>query len=344
MTAEGDKVTLSTNTAFQGTGVKYNARGVAEGQALTLRSNSVEGSFVSEKQIIIEGDLNEQEIQDIKKIVNQANGLREDVATGDLNTILANSQQIKTTGSIASVDLNIKHSESVSVQQASYRQKIEQSAYPSGAINNDEPAPGGSSTSPLVFLRGLLHSLGNQPPKSEGSNNNEKAASSQLLPNQTPVENTPTSLPQQIKNTTNQTVQGLHEFLDKISEKILKGAKKIARLANALNEKVERQADKFAQAYEKLSEVLANGNERKANRLQNKIDHRIDRLEDTTEKFGSRIEQATNKLTKLLDQLAGRLTPSASSASETPLSQVSEPTAPSTQAEPQTEIKTTAEV
>lgn len=344
VTAEGDKVTLSTNAEFQGTGVKYNARGVAEGQAISLRSNSLEGSFLSEKQITIEGDLNEQEIQDIKKIVNQANGIREDVAKGDLDTIVANGQQIKATGSIASVDLHIKHSESVSFQKANYQQKPEQAAYPSGAINNIEPTQSAPSPSPLEFLRGLLNSLGNQPPESDESRRVETSNPSQAPTTQSPTGNTSASLPEQGQSAENQTVLGLTKFLDKIGEKILRGAKTIARLANKLNENVERQADKIAQAYKKLSETLANGNEGKAKRLQYKIDRRTESLNETTERFGSRIERATNKLTGLIDRLEDRLTPSESSTSEIPETPVTEPTEPSTPTEPQAEIKTPAEV
>ncbi|MDA0739808.1 MAG: hypothetical protein O2999_13435 [Nitrospirae bacterium] len=347
LTAEGDKVTLSTNAAFQGTGVKYNARGVAEGQALTLRSNSLEGSFISEKQITIEGDLNEQEIQDIKKIVNQVNGLREDVASGDLNTILANGEQIKASGSIASVDLKIKHSESVSAQQAFIQQKTknEQSAYPFGAINNDGQNPSTpSSTSFLDLLKGLFQTAGSQTRDSDGPSGAGGTNHSQTQLNQQLVENNPGSLSKKVENRTNKAVQGLNEFLDNIGEKILKGAQKIARLANQLKSKVERQSQKIADAYEKLSDAIANGKEHKAERIQDKIDRRINRLDDTTERYGTRIERTANKLSNLIEKLTDRLFPSEATESEVPANPVSEPTEAVAQVEPEAEIHTTANV
>lgn len=346
VTAEGDKVTLSTNAAFQGAGVKYNARGVAEGQALTLRSNSLEGAFLSEKQITIEGDLNEQEIQDIKKIVNQVNGLREDVATGDLNTILANGQQIKASGSIASVDLKIKHSESVSVQQAffkhGHRHKPEQEVYPSGAINNEEQRPSSpSANSRLELLKGLFQTIGSQIRESAGTSGIGNTNQTLKPLNQNPAESKSGSLSQQIEKRTNQALQGLQSFLDDIGEKILKGAQKIARLANQLNEKVERQSEKIAEAFKQLSDAVANGNIQKADRVEDKIDRRINRLEETTEKFESRIARATDKLSNVIDTLTDRLT---QSSSQEGVSSQNSDSDQSGEVEPQTEIKTTAEV
>ncbi len=321
VTAEGDKVTLSTSASFQGIGVTYNARGVAEGQAISLRSNALEGAFLSQKHITIEGDLNEQEIQDIKKIVNQVNGLRQDVVSGDLNPILANGQQIAATGSISSVDLHIQHSESISVEQTSLRHTQERPAYPTRAINNEVQGAPGPGTSLLGFLEGLF-----KPKESDTQLSEENPSTTSSEPSNPPQK---------------ESVSGLIKFLNSIEEKILKGARRIAELANRLNGRVEKQSDKIAQSYEELSDAVAEGKTRKADLLRNKIDRQIDRLEHTTDQIGSKIERTTDKLTDVIGSLTDRFAQSGLSGDEPSSDDTSILSEPSTTTEAPTVTKQT---
>jgi len=321
VTAEGDRVTLSTNASFQGTGVRYNARGVAEGQAISLRTNALEASFFSQKHLTIEGDLNEQEIQDIKQLVNQANGLRQDVVSGNINAVIANGQQIAATGSIASVNLNIQHSESVSVERTFYRRTDGSPAYLSGAITNEvqgAPSPG---TSPLAFLESLFKPKDSHTQLSEGipgSKNSDPSNSHQK-----------------------DLISGLNKFLNSIGEKILKGARRIAELANRLNRRVEKQSDKIAQSLEELSDAVAEGKSRKADGLRNKIDRQFNRLERTTDGIGSKIARTTDKITDATGSLTDRLTQPGLSGGEPFSNGTSTPVEPSTTPEPSTETKQT---
>jgi len=287
VTAEGDKVTLSTSASFQGIGVTYNARGVAEGQAISLRSNVLEGAFLSEKHITIEGDLNEQEIQDIKKIVNQVNGLRQDVVTGDLKAVLVNGQQIAATGSIASVNLNIQYSESVLVEHTSLQHKYQRPTYPTGAITNEARVAPDQTLSLLGFLESLFKPKDSDTRISEGTPGTKKSDPS--------------------KTHQKETVSGLIKFLNSVGEKILKGARRIAELANRLTGRVEKQSDKIAESFEQLSDAVADGKTRKADLLRNKIDRQINRLEHTTDQISSKIERTTDKLTNVIGSLIDRL-------------------------------------
>ncbi len=346
VTAEGDKVTLSTNAAFQGTGVKYNARGVAEGQALTLRSNSLEGSFISEKQITIEGDLNEQEIEDIKKLVNQANGLREDVATGNLNTILANGQQLRATGSIASVDLNIKHSESISVQEAFYKHglKPEQPVYPSGAINNASPEPNNATTSPLSFIDGILNSIGQKTRFDRDEQNIEKSPILEYSASEPSINQKPETFFTRLLEDIGIVAKGVGKSIETLSEKILEGAEKIARLAGKLNRAVENTTARIEKDTQKISTLLSEGKFKEAEKLQQTTDRRINRLGKTTERMSDRIERTTDRLNETVNSLTDRLE-EAGDLTENPPSQTSPDKAEIPQTvEPQTEIKTTADV
>jgi len=228
--------------------------------------------------------------------VNQVNGLRQDVVSGDLNAIVTNGQQIAATGSISSVGLFIQHSESLSVEQTTLRHTRERSAYPTGAITNEAQGAPGQVLSLLGFLEGLFK------PKESDTQRSEENSSA--------TNSEPSNIIQ------DESVSGLIKFLNSIEEKILKGARRIVELANRLNVKVEKQSDKIAQSFEKLSDAEVEGKTRKADQLRNKIDRQINRLENTTDRIGSKIERTTDKLTDVIGSLTDRFAQSGLSGNE----------------------------
>jgi len=301
VTAEGDKVTLSTNTAFQGTGIQYNARGVLEGQALTLRANTLESESISQRQVTIEGDLNEQEVKDIQKIIKQVSGLRNDVKSGNLKAAVANGQQISASGTIASIDVKIQHAESIRLSQSVERRGITnatQAGQP--AIQGGEGGPGLVSPQDNL-LQGLLASRFLSKPEHEQQDRSGRVPHSHERFSNSGHGKAEESLTQRVKDGLKKGVEGLVEFFNKVGEELLKGAEKIAKLADKLKNKVEKQAARIAKAYERLTGLLEDGKTDKAERLQNKIDRRVNRLENTVEKVSSRIN-------KVAEKLAGKLT------------------------------------
>ncbi len=346
VTAEGDKVTLSTNAAFQGTGVKYNARGLVEGQAVTLRSNSLEGSLTSEKQITLEGNLNEQEIQDIKKIINQVNGLREDVATGDLNTILANGQQIKASGSIASVDLNIKHSEFLSVQQgfSTRGPKPEQPVYPSGTIPNESLESANATISTLGFLEGILNSIGQKTRFDRDAHNTEISALPETSASERSFnQKSENFLPRLLEDIVSLTKE-VGQSRESLSENILERAGKIATLAEKLNKALESTTARIGKDTQKISTLLSEGKFEEAQRLQQSTDRRVNRLGKTTQRMSDRIERNTDRLTEEVESLSDRLQKGGALTENFPNQGSRDQPEEVQTAEPQLESKTTANV
>lgn len=343
VTAEGDKVTLSTQASFQGTGVKYNARGVVEGQAISLRSNALEGGFSSQKHMTIEGHLNEQELQDINNLVTQVNGLRQDVATGDLDAILENAQQISTTQSIASIDLSIQHSQSLSVQGASHTQESTSLSHASEVPNHNASGPSFPVNSPLGLLESLLKPQGRTSRTREGESQIEHPDRGNAQ-GKNSVDHGLLGPPSQgLQKDQGPIINGLNSVLHTLSEKISKGVQRIAKLASKLEEKLERQSEKIVHAFEKLSEAVAEGKTPKVERLRNQIDKRIDRIENYTERLGSRIEDAADKVTNLADKLNDRLTQSRLSSSDAPLNASTVPIESTKGEIPQSENKIIAE-
>ena len=300
VTAEGDKVTLSTNTAFQGTGVRYNARGVVEGQALTLRANALESELIRQKQITIEGDLNEQEVNDIKKIINQVNGLTRDIKSGDVKSAFANGQRITASGTIASIDVKIKHAESITLSQTFERKGVTHSGPVAQPITHSNEGGPGLLSPQDNLLQGLLASKFLSKPEHHQNDRSARPPHSDLRLFTSGSDQSGDSLTQKIKEGLKQGVEGLVEFFNKVGEELLKGAEAIAKLADRLRHKVEHQAARIAKAFERLAESLESGETDKAERIQKRLDRRINRLENTVEKISSRINEAANNLANKL--------------------------------------------
>ena len=307
VTAEGDKVTLSTNTAYQGIGVQYNARGVLEGQALTLRANTLESEFISQKQVTIEGDLNEQEVQDINKIIKQVNGLTNNVKSGNLKAAVANGQNISASGTIASIDVKIQHAESIKLSQTFERRGITNATQAAQPVTQGGEGGPGLVSPQDNLLQGLLASKFLFKPEHDQQDRSGRVPHSHERFSNSSHGKGEESLAQKVKEGFQKGIEGLVEFFNKVGEELLKGAEKIAKLADRLKNKVEKQAAKIAKAYERLAELLEDGKTEKAERLQNKIDRRVNRLENKVEKISSRINRvAENLLGKLTNILESR--------------------------------------
>ncbi|RMH08044.1 MAG: hypothetical protein D6704_03925 [Nitrospirae bacterium] len=309
VTAQGDRVTLSTNTSFAGTAVRYNARGVVEGQPVSLRSQVLEGELTQEKRLTIEGDLNDEEIRDIQHIIRQVNGLKRDVTAGNIPSALTNAQRVQASGSLASVEVHIQHTESLAVSRTNLLQPAESPRIALPAVNHESAPPLSPSTF-LSFLRNLFESRPiQQPTQTEEEDHtspalNSSVESSEKKPN-------PTIEPHRDA----EAISGVGSFLENIGKRILKGAKTLAKLAETFQETVERQADKLARAFARLTEARREGDMEKAERVQRTINQHAAKLDKTAERFADRIETATERLTQLTDRLTDRLRDSGESAS-----------------------------
>ena len=81
-TAEGDRVSLSTGSASQFSFESYNFLGLAEGQAVNVRSQQLSTSEQSHFNLLIEGDLNEQELAEIQAFIDSSKSLLQELSAG----------------------------------------------------------------------------------------------------------------------------------------------------------------------------------------------------------------------------------------------------------------------
>lgn len=120
LTAEGDKVTLSSSLESRADLVTYSSlgrtmRGVSCVQGRQL---SLEGS--NNMVIQVEGDLSEEELRDIKKTVRLLDKVMKDVASGDMEQALSKAQKAANFDSILGVEAKMEFQQTLSVEQVSH--------------------------------------------------------------------------------------------------------------------------------------------------------------------------------------------------------------------------------
>jgi len=117
VTKEGDKVTLSGSSRFELGLTTYNASGRIQGADVNAQGQSLSLSSSRELSISVEGDLSEEELRDIRKLVRTTERLARDFARGDLDAVAKDTRKLSGLDSLASFQGEISISQSLSVAQ-----------------------------------------------------------------------------------------------------------------------------------------------------------------------------------------------------------------------------------
>ncbi len=115
-TTEGDRVSLSANIGQRASFERYNARGQFEGGESRQHSQSREFNFSDAIQIRVEGDLNESELADIRKIIGAQGELLSDfLKKGEIEDDFAKELDFGKLGTIAGVDASFDVAQRIDV-------------------------------------------------------------------------------------------------------------------------------------------------------------------------------------------------------------------------------------
>ncbi len=114
-TAEGDRVSLSTNSASQLSFASYNFLRLAEGQAVNLRSQQLSTSEQSHFNLLIEGDLNEQELADIQAFIHSSESLLQELSAGNSEHVAGTALSLGELDSLANASLFFQQTTSASI-------------------------------------------------------------------------------------------------------------------------------------------------------------------------------------------------------------------------------------
>jgi hypothetical protein len=159
-TADGDRVTLSTNVASDFLAVNYGGQIRTDRAALSVDSWTVESRLTREFGVTIEGDLNEQELRDLeglfRKISNIFRGFSEEQSEHALVLTAKLAERFGSLSSLSSLDLNVDVRRTIEVLAAHVASEVSLNT-PGGApatgaaipqSSNGTTAPTPSSNAP----------------------------------------------------------------------------------------------------------------------------------------------------------------------------------------------------
>ena len=137
VTDEGDTVTLSASSTLQASHMTYDARGRMQGQRFAAHAASRELTFADDVGFAIQGDLNAEELTDIRSLVSSIEELATDFFSGDFALTDLEELDLEHFDALAGFDATLAFTRQVSVAQAvettSSRPQVEATALPSQA-------------------------------------------------------------------------------------------------------------------------------------------------------------------------------------------------------------------
>ncbi len=152
VTSDGDKVTISANVAFQAGYSTYNSQGTLNGVTSVSQGESFEASLEREFSISVEGDLNQQELKDIKKAVKNIIKIAKKFFKGDLDNAFAKALKLRTPDTIASLDASFQTSVSASFAQqvSQISTGVPEQAPESSSLAHEPPDLGSQPVKPIA--------------------------------------------------------------------------------------------------------------------------------------------------------------------------------------------------
>jgi hypothetical protein len=117
VTAEGDRVTLSSGSQAQVTYATYEDLRYMRGRFAEFHSETLGLEVSREYSILVDGDLNEKELRDIRKAVRAIEKIMRDFLSGDIAHAAAKAMKIGKLESISSLDASLQFERSLSVEQ-----------------------------------------------------------------------------------------------------------------------------------------------------------------------------------------------------------------------------------
>lgn len=117
MTAEGDRITLSVNALFEESYTGYNSRGYMNGMVTGTRMETFSSFSDRWMSITLEGDLNEEELVDIQRVLAKVESLASDFFRGEIDEAVAKAIQFDDMGSVVNLKANLEYTYSMSIEQ-----------------------------------------------------------------------------------------------------------------------------------------------------------------------------------------------------------------------------------
>ena len=117
ITADGDKVTLSASSALLATHTTYDFLGRIDGQALAAHAEKLQISSTSEFAVTVEGELDQEELADINKLLDAIKTTVAGVFSGKSDKLQQSLAGFGDLHSIASFEATLSYSREASAEQ-----------------------------------------------------------------------------------------------------------------------------------------------------------------------------------------------------------------------------------
>jgi len=118
ITADGDKVTISASSALLATHTTYDFLGRIEGQALAAHAEKLQISSTSEFAITVEGELDQEELADINKLLDAIKTTVAGAFSGKSDKLQQSLAGFGDLDSIASFEATLSYSREASAERA----------------------------------------------------------------------------------------------------------------------------------------------------------------------------------------------------------------------------------
>lgn len=117
-TEEGDKVTISAFSRFQASYMAFDYSASVKGKTVSLEMEKLETSSKHAFQMTVEGDLNQEEREDIERVLGELDTIMKDLVAGDLEGIMKRAPGIiDDAESIAGLEAVLQFEQRVSMEQ-----------------------------------------------------------------------------------------------------------------------------------------------------------------------------------------------------------------------------------
>ncbi len=117
VTADGDRLTLSSSSVLEAAYAHYNYQRPLQGQRVNVGVEILELSSSNQVYVMVEGDLDAAELADIRSLLSNLEETVTQFLAGDLDEALAQALQTGDLDSIASFDASFQWSQSIAVNQ-----------------------------------------------------------------------------------------------------------------------------------------------------------------------------------------------------------------------------------
>lgn len=136
-TAEGDRITLTADYEYDFQAVSYSSQVAGDGSVVDFKATQIEATLKKEFGVTVEGDLNEQELQDLEKLFRKVSNIFRSFFRGNDEAGLAKTarlaERLEQLPSLSGLDLSVDVQRSVTVLTARIASEVTgQTGLPNG--------------------------------------------------------------------------------------------------------------------------------------------------------------------------------------------------------------------